>query len=193
VASQDFQVKTVSSRAGGAIRDNYKTCFYVGGDRTTAEVLLDKAVEPDIEATLGKGLVMLRCAAVKPASLARTRFTDNQALYTLLGPSSYQPSYDDEDEDEESLYQEFEDDDDDPLKEVEPHTEKIEVASIAPIIPDKGPKAADVDINILCACWNGGANSVSKLETLFNMSHREAYKAYQRIMAQRKQPVEEQE
>jgi hypothetical protein len=65
--------------------------------------------------------------------------------------------------------------------------------AIVPNIPDKGPKAADISINVLCAAWNGGINTVSKIETEFKMSHREAYKAYKLIKAQRGEAVEEQE
>jgi hypothetical protein len=185
VASQDFHVKTVSPQAGGAIRDNYKTVLYVGGDATTAKVLLDTPVSPDVESLLGKGPVMLRCAAMKKASFAQTSFTDNAAIYLLLGPSSYEPG---EEETvvvpEEMGGMDKEEFADEPVK---------EVAVVAPIIADKGPKAADIDINVLCACWNGGANTVSKLEVLFKMSHGEAYKAYKRIKAQKQEVVEEAE
>ncbi|MBO0791715.1 MAG: hypothetical protein J2P36_12305, partial [Ktedonobacteraceae bacterium] len=194
VASQDFQVKTVSPQSGGAIRDNYKTVLYVGGDKTTANVLLDTSVDPAIETTLGKGPVMLRCAAVKRAALAHTAFTDNQGLYDLLGPSTYQPSAEEEEEavDPRAEMSEL----DDGEKEVE--TEKLSTTpavSVVPKAPDKSkrPKATDIDINILCACWNGGANTVLKLEQLFNFSHGEAYKAYKLIMARMQQPVQEEQ
>ncbi|MBA2681797.1 MAG: hypothetical protein H0U76_25805 [Ktedonobacteraceae bacterium] len=187
VASQDFQVKTVSPQSGGAIRDNYKTCLYVGGDTTTARVLLDTTVEPRVEATLGKGPVILRCEGVKQAALAHTAYTDNEALYLLLGPSTYQPT---DDPSSSDAYENFQEDG---LQDA-PQAEKLTADSIVvPVIPEKGPKAADIDINVLCACWNGGANSVVKLEALFKMSHGEAYKAYKRIKAQKQEPLEEQE
>ncbi len=197
IASQDFQVKTVSPQAGGAIRDNYKTVLYVGGDKTTANVLLDTSVSPETETMLGKGPVMLRCEAVKKAALAYTAFTDNASLYLLLGPSTYQPSDQLHLQDDDPLAENFINadtdlggEDDLPTLKSTPQTEGL---TIAPVMIEKGPKAADIDINILCACWNGGANSVSKLEALFKMSHGKAYKAYKRIKAHTQEPVEEQE
>jgi hypothetical protein len=190
VASQDFQVKTISPQSGGAIRDNYKTVLYVGGDKTTANVLLDTSVDPAIEATLGKGPVMLRCSVVKKAALAHTAFTDNQALYDLLGPSTYQPSEDDDAPGSDEEMSEL--DGDDGRVETEALS-AVPTATIAPKIPEKRPKATDIDINVLVACWNGGVNTVLGLEQLFNFSHGEAYKAYKLIKAQKKEPVEEQE
>jgi len=98
IASQDFQVKTISPQSGGAIRENFSTCLYVGGDPTTAKVLLDYGIPRNVEASLGKGSIYLRCETCKEASPARTLWTDNEALYTLLGPSSYVPSAPDEGE-----------------------------------------------------------------------------------------------
>src|SRR5947208_6324369 len=40
-AAQDFLVKTIAPQGGGAIRECYRTAFYVGGDSTTAKILLD--------------------------------------------------------------------------------------------------------------------------------------------------------
>lgn len=194
VASQDFQVKTVSPQSGGAIRDNYKTVLYVGGDKTTANVLLDTNVDPAIETTLGKGPVMLRCSEVKKAALAYTAFTDNQGLETLLGPSTYQPSEDAAAvPDARSEMSELDGDSEQEEVETEQLKAAAPVAMVVPKAPEKSkrPKATDIDINILCACWNGGANTVLALEQLFNFSHGEAYKAYKLILAQMGKQVQE--
>jgi len=95
-ASQDFLVRTIAPDAGGgSIRECYRTAYYVGGDATTARVLLDMEARKIPEDHLGKGPVMLRCAAlpqVKQARLSRVPYVDNVSLYQLLGPSTYQPS-----------------------------------------------------------------------------------------------------
>ena len=88
-AAQDFLVKTIGGT--GAVRDCYRTAYYVGGDDRTAKVLLD-ATPP--QEGLGKGVVYLRNAsarAVKKAQLAYVPFMDNESLYELLGPSTYVP------------------------------------------------------------------------------------------------------
>jgi hypothetical protein len=88
-AAQDFLVKTIAPEGGGAIRDCYRTAIYVGGDPTTAKVLLDMPANQIPENDLGKGMVMLRNLTVKKASAARVPYVDNQSLYDLLGPSTY--------------------------------------------------------------------------------------------------------
>lgn len=97
MASQDFQVKTVSPAAGGAIRENYSTAFYVGGDSTTANVLLDYKIPAAQEPLLGKGTVYVREPVTKQAMLARTPLMDNNAVYMLLGASTYTAGQDTED------------------------------------------------------------------------------------------------
>ncbi len=95
VASQNFQVKSVSGDTAGADRENYETGYYVGGDGTTAKVLLDMPVNQIPETSLGRGVAMLRCAGTPDAEKAvkvRVPFTDNAALYRLLGPSTFQKS-----------------------------------------------------------------------------------------------------
>lgn len=90
--SQDFLVKTLFPQSGGgAVRDCYRTVLYVGGDATTANVLLDMPARDVPENELGKGHVMLRCDVVRPAAKARSPYVDNDAIYALLGPSSYAP------------------------------------------------------------------------------------------------------
>lgn len=87
--SQDFLVKTLFPGEGGAVRDCFRTVFYVGGDPTTAKILLDMPAKDVPENNLGKGRIMLRCDVVRPAQLARFPYGDNQALYDLIGPSTY--------------------------------------------------------------------------------------------------------
>ncbi len=99
VASQDFLVKTIGVD-GGAVRKCFLTAFYTGGDATTASVLLntsEKNGNMPPEDKLGKGTIMARCSSVRTAALAQVPYVDNQALYRLLGPSTYNPSSMDED------------------------------------------------------------------------------------------------
>lgn len=95
-ASQDFLVKTIApDGSGGAIRDCYRTAYYVGGDATTGRILLDMESKKIPEDELGKGCVMLRCAdvaAAKKAVPVRVPYVDNNAIYSLLGPSTYKPT-----------------------------------------------------------------------------------------------------
>jgi hypothetical protein len=101
IASQDFQVKTTSNKTGGGVRENYKTCAYVGGDAKSTSVLLDMS-ESDInklenEIKLGKGSILLRNAEVcKQAIHATTPYMDNNSLYILLGRPEDPPAEDDE-------------------------------------------------------------------------------------------------
>jgi hypothetical protein len=87
VASQDFQVKTVSPQAGGAIREHYNVCLYVGGDPTTAKVLLNTVIDGSEESQLGKGSIYLRCPTCKDAAPGHTPWMDNTAVYELAGVS----------------------------------------------------------------------------------------------------------
>jgi hypothetical protein len=140
IASHDFQVKTAFPDVGGGIRDCFKTVLHVGGDIHTVRALLDiEKVDRAEEASLGKGRVYLRCETHKQAGLANTPWMDNEAIFELVGPSTYV-----EDDDVEIDL----DDDDDPLANVRTHsplraeTDRQE-ATIKPNIPDRGPKAAD--------------------------------------------------
>ncbi len=67
----------------GAVRDCFRTAFYVGGDATSARVLLDVKGTVD-DGGLGKGLVMLRSQATPQASLIRVPYASNDALEELL-------------------------------------------------------------------------------------------------------------
>lgn len=90
VASQDFLVKTVGmDDKGGAVRKCFRTACYVGGDLTTANVLLERQATLIPESDLGKGVMMLRCSATRQAVLAKVPYCDNEALYQLLGPSTF--------------------------------------------------------------------------------------------------------
>lgn len=91
--SQDFLVDTLFPKGGGgAVRDCYRTVLYVGGDATTARVLLDMPAKDVPEHELGKGRVMVRCDVVRPAAKGRVPYADNPAIYALLGPSTYIPT-----------------------------------------------------------------------------------------------------
>jgi hypothetical protein len=93
--AQDFLVSTIAPGGGGAVRDCYRTAYYVGGDATTARILLDKPARLLPEAELGQGTVLLRCQKVplvKEARVVLVPYVDNRALYRLLGPSRYVPA-----------------------------------------------------------------------------------------------------
>jgi hypothetical protein len=94
VAATDFLMSTLSPQGnvGGEIRDNFRTASYVGGGPTTAKTLLDMAPKDIPEDRLGKGTIMIRCQTVKKAEMAEVPYTDNDALYRLLGPSTYDPN-----------------------------------------------------------------------------------------------------
>ena len=90
VASQDFQVKTIGLDSG-SVRKCLLTCFYTGGDTTTAkELLYSEAPKSIPENKLGEGVIMLRCKGTgNEAVLVRVPFVDNLAVYKLLGPSTF--------------------------------------------------------------------------------------------------------
>jgi hypothetical protein len=87
VGSQDFLVKTIGTE-GGAVRQCFRTGYYVGGDPTTARNLLEQGIAIP-ETRLGKGIAMLRCAATKKTIIAKIPYVDNASLYRLLGPSTF--------------------------------------------------------------------------------------------------------
>lgn len=104
VASQDFSVKTLGMEGEGSLRKCFHTILYVGGDPISVRELLNarggKVGELVIdENTLGKGSIITRYMAkdqkletVKTVlTPARTPYTDNDSLYTLLGPSTFTP------------------------------------------------------------------------------------------------------
>jgi len=81
-ASQDFHVSTIFKEIGGGVRKCYRTAFDVGSDSTTQKALGLLPLKG-----LGKGNGSLRCDGI--LSDARLAYVDNEALYTLLGPSTY--------------------------------------------------------------------------------------------------------
>jgi len=88
-AAQDFLVNTLGGT--GEVRDCYRTAYSVGAGDTTTKKLLGRT---DSEMTLGKGVVLLRNASsevCKEAITALVPYVDNESLYTLLGPSTYEP------------------------------------------------------------------------------------------------------
>jgi hypothetical protein len=99
-AAHDFLVRTISPKdGGGSIRGCYNLVYYLGGDMTTAQVLLNVDSRQVPENELGKGAVMVRCGTAPDAQTpirASVPFLDNQALYMLLGPSTYDPHAEDE-------------------------------------------------------------------------------------------------
>src|SRR6266699_296257 len=169
VASQDFQVKTVAAQTGGGIRDSYKTCLYVGGDPATAKALLDKVVPQPIEATLGKGSVMVRCAVVKDATLAHTPWMDNPALYSMLGPSTYQPrSQPQQQDDDPAIDTDTGLLDNGDARETEPLPEVTK--------RDVRRKAEDIDLKMAVTLWNGGFASRAKLAKALDIAENQAGK-----------------
>jgi hypothetical protein len=69
---------------------------------------------------------------------------------------------------------------------------KTDLAPVAkPVIEDKGPRAEDIDIDVLIAVWNGGGNSVRKLMKIFKMTNHQAKEARKRILKCQNVHVEE--
>lgn len=81
-SSQDFLVKSIGT--GGAVRDQFRTAIYGGGDAHSAAVLLDMPRRQIDDGPLGKGTVLLRSAATPTASLARLPLVSDDDLRQLL-------------------------------------------------------------------------------------------------------------
>jgi Helicase HerA, central domain len=90
-AAQDFLVKSIGGQ--GAVRDCFRTAVYVGGDPTSARVLLDIKGRVD-DGGLGKGIVMMRSSATPQAALSRVPYASNDALYDLLSLPASVPTTD---------------------------------------------------------------------------------------------------
>ena len=86
-ASQEFLVKTIGGSSGA--RDQYRTAYYVGGDRTSASALLDLPARTIDDGPLGHGVALLRSKATPAARLVRVPLASNQGIAMLLG-SVYQ-------------------------------------------------------------------------------------------------------
>ena len=81
-ASQEFLVKVVGGSSGA--RDQYRTCFYVGGDRTSAAALLDMPARTIDDGPLGHGVALLRSTATPAARLVRVPLASNAGVAMLL-------------------------------------------------------------------------------------------------------------
>ena len=87
-ASQEFLVKVIGGSAGA--RDQYRTAFYLGGDKTSAAALLDLPARTIDDGPLGHGVALLRSAATPTAQIVRVPLASNTAIYRLL--SGIQPA-----------------------------------------------------------------------------------------------------
>jgi len=210
VASQDFLVKTLfPGGEGGAVRDCFRTAVYVGGDATTAKILLDMPANQVPEDELSKGTVMLRGKMTKKAMLAKVPYVDNQALYSLLGPSTFRQEKNNVVEEDDLAPLSFEammaeisqrperDEQDDEAnyealvkqqerieKNHHSHVEPVQVVP-TPIIADRGPRANDIDLAAAIAVWNAGYNSENKLMKAFpGMTKYQANLLRERIVSQ---------
>jgi len=82
-ASQSMLIKEVGGSS--TLRDQYRTAFYVGGDRKSAAAVLDLPERDIDDGPLGKGIVLLRSKSTSPARLVRVPLVSNASLYELLG------------------------------------------------------------------------------------------------------------
>jgi hypothetical protein len=80
VGAQDMLAKSVSLSAE---RDNFRTGFYLGGDRKTGSVLLGLP-QRDVSDPQGVGVAWLRSAATTPPQLVRVPYASNRAVRSLL-------------------------------------------------------------------------------------------------------------
>jgi hypothetical protein len=81
-ASQSMLIKEVGGSS--TLRDQYRTAYYVGGDRKSAAAMLDMPERAIDDGPLGKGVVLLRSKATAPARLVRVPLVSNASLYQLL-------------------------------------------------------------------------------------------------------------
>jgi hypothetical protein len=81
-ASQSMLIKEIGGSS--TLRDQYRTAFYVGGDRKSAAAMLDMPERDIDDGPLGKGVVLLRSKATAPARLVRVPLVSNASLYQLL-------------------------------------------------------------------------------------------------------------
>ena len=88
--AQNFLAK--DTKLSGAMRENFETAYYLGGDDHSGAVILDMGKKELMQflntnnILLGKGLAMMRNNTVAPqARLVRTGWASNDALYYLLG------------------------------------------------------------------------------------------------------------
>src|SRR5262249_3565228 len=82
-ASQSMLIKEVGGSS--ALRDQYRTAAYVGGDKKSAAAILDVPERAIDDSPLGKGVILLRSEATRPAALVRVPLVSNEAIAQLLG------------------------------------------------------------------------------------------------------------
>ena len=78
------QSALVKALGDATLRDSLATCFYGGGDKTGAAALLDLPRREIDDASLGKGVVLLKSAATPAPVLARLPLASNESLARLL-------------------------------------------------------------------------------------------------------------
>jgi hypothetical protein len=219
VASQDFLVKTIGMDGGG-VRKCFRTAMYVGGDPTTAGVLLGDTGGKLPENDLGKGTIMLRCAATKHPVQAHVPYVDNESLYRMLGPSTFVAPVSQQVDDlphagneqqagkvsELTLEQllalinhlpevdptdaRYGGESEDEQEQEEPASPPQNVTPLPmPVLPEKGPRAEDIDLAAAIALWNSGYNSERKLMKAFRLTQHQAGRLIERIKAQAGQGV----
>jgi hypothetical protein len=219
VASQDFLVKT-TGMDGGGVRKCFRTAMYVGGDPTTAGVLLGDTGGKLPENDLGKGTIMLRCAATKHPVQAHVPYVDNESLYGMLGPSTFVAPVSQQVDDlphagneqqagkvsELTLEQllalinhlpevdptdaRYGGESEDEQEQEEPASPPQNVTPLPmPVLPEKGPRAEDIDLAAAIALWNSGYNSERKLMKAFRLTQHQAGRLIERIKAQAGQGV----
>jgi hypothetical protein len=196
VASQDFLVKT-TGMDGGAVRKCFRTAFYVGGDGATARALLETG-SPIAETKLGKGVIAIRCKDTQEAVEARVPYVDNDSVYQMLGPSTFadgRSQTDELNEDDLSYSQLYEQmTSSRPREDVvvdSPAQERMQPLP-TPIIQERGPRAADIDLAVAITLWNAGYNSENKLMRAFpGLVKNQAHLLRERILGQANAKQEE--
>jgi hypothetical protein len=93
----------------------------------------------------------------------------------------------DEVEDDEWEEEEIQPDDAVPA----PHQEKMVVP--APVLPEKGRKAIDIDLSLAVDIWNRGYNSRRKLMIVFGLTDHQAGLLRTRILEQNDQQITSQD
>lgn len=160
VASQDMSVKTLGLEGEGSVRKCFLTTVYVGGDPITATQLLNMPANKMAENQLGKGAVWIKCAATEEPVRAQVPYTDNEGLYSLLGPSTFD-------------FDENEDNEDD-----EPETEHLAASEEAE--PVQPAQAEPTLLQRAMKEYDNGATSVMKLAAALDITEWDARK----LMAQ---------
>lgn len=84
--SQDLATKTLGNKHAGAVRENFRTAVYSGGDPHSAALLLDtpRRELSGYEGDLGRGVALVK-AHGRGVALARVPFASNRGVAGLLG------------------------------------------------------------------------------------------------------------